>query len=157
MQALTTLQEERSINIGYNNTYTGPHTNTRNTTKKNPLQWDTAVQTGPLSKNWNYEHGSRAVSVNNKFKHHDHTGRKMYSDAIWRNSKGNNLQKVLLENVLQVRKSSGSCREYREHGRRDPSRWPRGTLYPQKVGNHFDDNRRSLGRYSSFVDSDHGV
>jgi hypothetical protein len=30
-------------------------------------------------------------------------------------------------------KRSGSCLENREHGRRDPSRWPRGTLYPQKL------------------------
>jgi hypothetical protein len=30
-------------------------------------------------------------------------------------------------------KSSGSCLENREYGRRDPSRWPRGTLYPQTL------------------------
>jgi hypothetical protein len=30
-------------------------------------------------------------------------------------------------------KSSGSCLENREYGRRDPSRWPRGTLYPHKL------------------------
>jgi hypothetical protein len=30
-------------------------------------------------------------------------------------------------------KSSGSCLENGEYGRRDPSRWPRGTLYPQKL------------------------
>jgi hypothetical protein len=30
-------------------------------------------------------------------------------------------------------KSSGSCLENREYGHRDPSRWPRGTLYPQKL------------------------
>jgi hypothetical protein len=30
-------------------------------------------------------------------------------------------------------KNSGSCLENRELGRRDPSRWPRGTLYPQKL------------------------
>jgi hypothetical protein len=27
------------------------------------------------------------------------------------------------------------------------SRWPRGTLYLQKLANHFADKRRSLGRY----------
>jgi hypothetical protein len=34
---------------------------------------------------------------------------------------------------LLGRKSSGSGLESREYGRRDPSRWPRGTLYPQKL------------------------
>jgi hypothetical protein len=34
---------------------------------------------------------------------------------------------------LLGRKSSGSGLENREHGRRDPSRWPRDTLYPQKL------------------------
>jgi hypothetical protein len=34
---------------------------------------------------------------------------------------------------LLGRKSSGSCLENREYGRRDPSRWPRGTLYLQKL------------------------
>jgi hypothetical protein len=31
------------------------------------------------------------------------------------------------------KKSSGSCLENREYARRDPSRWPRGTLYTQKL------------------------
>jgi hypothetical protein len=30
-------------------------------------------------------------------------------------------------------KSSGSCLENREYGHRDPSRWQRGTFYPQKL------------------------
>jgi hypothetical protein len=34
---------------------------------------------------------------------------------------------------LPGRKSSGSGLEIREYGRRDPSRWPRGNLYPQKL------------------------
>jgi hypothetical protein len=34
---------------------------------------------------------------------------------------------------LLDRKVSGSCLENREYGRRDPSRWPRDTLYPQKL------------------------
>jgi hypothetical protein len=34
---------------------------------------------------------------------------------------------------LRGRKSSGSGLESREYGRSDPSRWPRGTLYPQKL------------------------
>jgi hypothetical protein len=34
---------------------------------------------------------------------------------------------------LLGRKSSGSGLETREHGRRDPSRWSRGTIYPLKL------------------------
>jgi hypothetical protein len=34
---------------------------------------------------------------------------------------------------LLGRKSSLSGLESREYGRRDPSRWPRGTFYPQKL------------------------
>jgi hypothetical protein len=34
---------------------------------------------------------------------------------------------------LLERQSSGSSLESQEHGRRDPSRWPRGTLYQQKL------------------------
>jgi hypothetical protein len=47
--------------------------------------------------------------------------------------------------------------ETREYGRRDPSRWTRGTLYPQIVGTNFSDKQRSLGRYSSLADSSHVV
>jgi hypothetical protein len=54
-------------------------------------------------------------------------------------------------------KSSSSCLENREYGRRDSSRWPRSTLYPQNVSDHFADKRRSLGRYSSLADSDHPI
>jgi hypothetical protein len=58
---------------------------------------------------------------------------------------------------LLERKNSGFCLENREYGRRNPSCRPCGTLYPQKVGNHFADKRWLLGRYSSFADSDLGV
>jgi hypothetical protein len=37
-----------------------------------------------------------------------------------------------IEELLE-RKSSDSGLEIREYGRRDPSRWSRGTLYPKKV------------------------
>jgi hypothetical protein len=37
-----------------------------------------------------------------------------------------------IEELLE-RKSSRSYVEYREYGRRDPPRWPRSTLYPQKL------------------------
>jgi hypothetical protein len=41
----------------------------------------------------------------------------------------------LVSTIKEVlgRKSSGSGPENREYGRRDPSRWPRDTLYPQKL------------------------
>jgi hypothetical protein len=50
------------------------------------------------------------------------------------------------ETRWQWRKSSGSGVESREYGRKDPSRWPRSTLYPQKIGTNFVDKLWSLGR-----------
>jgi hypothetical protein len=47
---------------------------------------------------------------------------------------------------LLGRKSSGSGLENREYGRRNPSRWPRGTLYPQKLAlNSRTSGDRSVG------------
>jgi hypothetical protein len=37
-----------------------------------------------------------------------------------------------IEELLE-RKSNGSGLEILEYGRRDPSRWPRGTLFSQKL------------------------
>jgi hypothetical protein len=39
---------------------------------------------------------------------------------------------LIIEKLLQ-RKSSGSDLESREYGRKDPSSWSRGTLYPQTL------------------------
>jgi hypothetical protein len=58
---------------------------------------------------------------------------------------------------LLGRKSSGSGVETQEYGCRNPSCWPRGTLYPQKVDSNFSDKRRSLGRCSSLADPGQGV
>jgi hypothetical protein len=61
-----------------------------------------------------------------------------------------------IEELLD-RKSSVSGLESREYGRRDPSRWPRGTLYPKKVRTNFVDKRLFLGGYGSLANSDRGV
>jgi hypothetical protein len=51
---------------------------------------------------------------------------------------------------LLGRKSSGSGLESREYGHRDPSRWPHGTLYPQKLAlTSSTSDGRSVGRVRS--------
>jgi hypothetical protein len=51
---------------------------------------------------------------------------------------------------LLGRKSSGSCLENREYGRKDPSSLPRGTLYPQKLAlTSPTSGGRSVGRVRS--------
>jgi hypothetical protein len=43
------------------------------------------------------------------------------------------LSPVSTTEELLKKKISGFCLEIREYGSRDPSRWPRGTLYPQML------------------------
>jgi hypothetical protein len=47
---------------------------------------------------------------------------------------------------LRERKSKGPGQENRDYDRGDPSRWPRDTVYPQKL-TLTADKRLSLGRY----------
>jgi hypothetical protein len=39
----------------------------------------------------------------------------------------------LVSTTEELLESSGPCLENREYGRRDPSHWPRGTIYPQQL------------------------
>jgi hypothetical protein len=48
------------------------------------------------------------------------------------------------EELLET-KSSGSGQESREYGRRDPSCWPSGTVYPQKLTLTLTSGGRSVG------------
>jgi hypothetical protein len=67
------------------------------------------------------------------------------------------LSLVSITEELLGRKSSGSSLENREYGRRDPSSWPRGTLYPQKLALTSPTNGSlSIGRPSSNAGKDHG-
>jgi hypothetical protein len=58
---------------------------------------------------------------------------------------------------LLGRNSGASSLDSREYGCRDPSCWPCGTLYPQKVGTNFADKRCLLSRHSLLTESDYGV
>jgi hypothetical protein len=67
------------------------------------------------------------------------------------------LNLVNITEELLGRKSSGSGLESREYGRREPSGWPRGILYPQKLAlTSPTSGGRSVGRYSSFAYSGNG-
>jgi hypothetical protein len=58
---------------------------------------------------------------------------------------------------LLERKSSSSGLEIREYDHMDPSRWQRGTIYPQKLAlTSLISGGRSVG-YSLLADSGHGV
>jgi hypothetical protein len=61
-----------------------------------------------------------------------------------------------IEELIE-RKSSGSGLEKQEYGRRDPSQWPRRTLYQQKLALTSQTSGQSISRYSSLTDSGQGV
>jgi hypothetical protein len=58
---------------------------------------------------------------------------------------------------LVGRKSSGSGPESREYSRRDPPRWPRDTVYHQKLALSSPTSGGRLVGYSSLSESGHGV
>jgi hypothetical protein len=62
------------------------------------------------------------------------------------------LSLVRITEELLEWKSSGSGQENRIDGRGEQLRWPRDTLYPQKLVLTSPDKRRSLGWYSSLAD-----
>jgi hypothetical protein len=60
--------------------------------------------------------------------------------------------KFIVQAVTEFLNIYHGCRKLRLTAVGDPWRWPRDTLYPQKVGTNFADMRRSLGQYSSLAD-----
>jgi hypothetical protein len=56
---------------------------------------------------------------------------------------------------LLGRNSSGSGQENPNYDRGDPLRWPRNTLYPQKLA--LLRQQAAVGRHSSLADQSHGV
>jgi hypothetical protein len=59
---------------------------------------------------------------------------KIYVINLWPAlPKGLNTHLDLRVLAIMYRYETTTCLESREYGRRDPSRWPRGTLYPQKL------------------------
>jgi hypothetical protein len=55
-----------------------------------------------------------------------------FSEKQWVWNRVHSASWVQLRSYLEE-KNSGSGLENLDYGRRDPSRWPRGTLYPQKL------------------------